>query len=573
MRSTGWKPYRLLGLTTILSAWAVSGAVPVVALEVEADFNTAGELAHKFNLNRVSGSATYSEAQGVGVGGTGGVAVSPVTIDTDTTAVYKTQSFSFASGDWLTASAFAKRVDATGWVNFLQVGFTGENTWQFRISGYDTSENRYFVSLRLSPDSDSADVINFQMQQRYGTASQVQTYYYPGITRTLTEGNWYKLTGEFKNTNAGTQVTVRGAFDDWGPSGTALVSRLWTYPEWTFPMPNPIASDDTVWAGFRAVNQSGAIAVDNFSASGPASPPPPPVTHVLCVGVRDNANNIFGDVAAQRVRDAFAKFPSVKTAWCLPLYQNNTLIDNREAFATMLNRMKDRVQPGDSFVLYFASHGTFEWLGDELPVEAQFSTKFPNLRIPPTSGDEWLYLSSVDKSQNISDDDLRSMFLGLSWEQMNKLFIIDCCYSGGFMGNTTNGDTGDLTTLSKAAVLAAAPEWDFAYAGWDDDADGYVNNLGKAVTCALDALQGLDSVTWFDLLSRTRLEGRRFEGSNSRILDFEDNWGTDLSAVFSPVDWSSSDFEFIFGIPEPATLSLLALGGLALLHRRRGASS
>jgi len=161
------------------------------------------------------------------------------------------------------------------------------------------------------------------------------------------------------------------------------------------------------------------------------------------------------------------------------------------------------------------------------------------------------------------------MFLGSLWEQTNKLFIIDCCYSGGFMGSTTNGDTGDLTTLLKAAVLAASSEWDFAYAGWDDDANGYVHNLGRAVACVLDTLQGLDSVTWFDLLSRTKLEGRRFEGSNSRILDFEDNWGTDLPAVFSPADWSSSDFEFTLGIPEPVTLSLLVLGGLALIGRKQ----
>jgi hypothetical protein len=85
------KTVRRLALAAALG-WLCLDAVPVVALEVEADFNTAGELADKFNLNRVSGSATYSEAQGVGVGATGGVAVSPVTVDTDTTAVYKTQS-------------------------------------------------------------------------------------------------------------------------------------------------------------------------------------------------------------------------------------------------------------------------------------------------------------------------------------------------------------------------------------------------------------------------------------------------------------------------------------------------
>jgi hypothetical protein len=32
--------------------------------------------------------------------------------------------------------------------------------------------------------------------------------------------------------------------------------------------------------------------------------------------------------------------------------------------------------------------------------------------------------------------------------------------------------------------------------------------------------------------------------------------------------WDGSDFEIFMAVPEPATLSLLALGGLALLRRR-----
>lgn len=460
-------------------------------------------------------------------------------------------------------------MDATGWVNFLQVGFTAENTWLFRISGYDTTENRYFVSLRLSPDSDSADVINFQMQQRYGTASQSQTYYYPGITRTLTEGNWYKLTGEFKSANAGTQITVRGSFEDWGLSGTGPVSTLWTYPEWTFPMPNPIASDDTVWAGFRAVNQSGAAAVDNFSASGPASPPPPPRTHVLCIGMQDDLHDIRCDIEAQRVRDLLAQsFRSVKTAQFLPLTMNNTIFNNRDAVMSMIDAMRSSVRGGDTFVFFIATHGRFDLLGDEAPVNVKDLKTLGGLI--PSTGDERFVLSGIDGNQTISDDEFRGMFSDPLWDQVHKLFLIDSCYSGGFMGSTAYGDTGDLTTLPRTALIAASPEWEPASTQWDDSIGAYVGIFGTAVLKALDQLKDRETVDFYDLVSLIDQEGKVFDGSNGRILDyFEDTWDLELPALFTLASSASTDFELTLGVPEPGTFALLAVSALCLLWRNR----
>jgi hypothetical protein len=50
----------------------------------------------------------------------------------------------------------------------------------------------------------------------------------------------------------------------------------------------------------------------------------------------------------------------------------------------------------------------------------------------------------------------------------------------------------------------------------------------------------------------------------------QDGWGTTVRYVAVPLDtvWMQNDY--VTFVPEPATLSLLALGGLALLRRRRG---
>src|SRR5262249_45067200 len=65
-----------------------------------------------------------------------------------------------------------------------------------------------------------------------------------------------------------TAVLIRGALEDWGTTGTAFSSTVFSLD----PLSVPVAAGDnalvdgTLWAGWRAFGEGGAAAIDNFSA-------------------------------------------------------------------------------------------------------------------------------------------------------------------------------------------------------------------------------------------------------------------------------------------------------------------
>lgn len=302
-------------------------------------------------------------------------------------------------------------------------------------------------------------------------------------------------------------------------------------------------------------------------------PVSPPKTHVLCVGVRDvDRITLGGDTIAGRVEAAFLGVKTVKSAQILPLSTERGGSDNYNFLVAAINEAKQMVRPGDTFILYMASHGYYsptDLTGDEAPVNAQFdSTDLSRRRA--TSGDEYFYLSKT--GTDISDDGLLSLFSGQDWASVNKLFIVDACFSGGFWGSTATGDSGDLTSLSRSALIAAAQEADFGWAHWDSSAGLYVHNLGSALVGALDALKNRDSISFQDLVEEVGSQASVYQGINGAIAgltDLKDAWGIEAPAVVDFSSTSTGDFTMTLGIPEPATLSLLALGGLAVLMRRR----
>ena len=311
------------------------------------------------------------------------------------------------------------------------------------------------------------------------------------------------------------------------------------------------------------------------------TPAPPPVTHVLCVGMKDDATGLRGDIEAQRVRAALARFGSVSTKVYLPMSMSNTAVENRAALISMIETMKGSVRGGDTLVFFIAAHGYFEgayvgnFSGDEAPVMPTLVLKVGDHVIRwvspiPSTGDERLVLSNGAGHPGITDDEMRDLFVDPVWNQVNKLFLIDSCYSGGFIGNTASGDSGDLTNLPRSAVVAACPEWDVASSHWDETIGAYVGNFGTAVEKALDALKDREAVDFFDLVTQIGEEGKVFEGSNGRILDdLEDSWGMELAATFELSSSASADFDLTLGTPEPSTLVLLTIGGLYLGWRSR----
>ncbi len=274
-----------------------------------------------------------------------------------------------------------------------------------------------------------------------------------------------------------------------------------------------------------------------------------PQTHILAIGVRDEFTNIASDIAAQRLSKAFEYLPGVSSNELIMLNSANS--GNYSAIIDAVELAGRIVRPGDTFIFYFGSHGGYNISGDEAPVMTQYNPENLDARIK-TTGDETMYLSSVDGSQNVmTDDQFSQLFVGGTWPEVNKLFIMDTCFSGGHIGSTEYGDTGDLSRLNRTGVITAAEEGNFGWARWDWSTNAYINILATGLTNAILDLKNADELTYAMLFEKASVSGSVFDGENGRLItfdpDIQDIWKNDVIIEFNPGFNQSKGFEGAVG--------------------------
>jgi len=280
-----------------------------------------------------------------------------------------------------------------------------------------------------------------------------------------------------------------------------------------------------------------------------------PQLYVLSVGVRDEASLLAGDLAAQRVHSAFAQFAGVAANDLLLLDAAQS--GNRQSLVEAIDVINSAIMPGDTFIFYFASHGGYYLDGDETPVQAQYDANNLLAR-QETTGDEYLLLCRPDAPQNMTDDDFSLMFADETWEQVDKLFVVDTSFSGGFFGAQTYGDSGDLAGLSKAALIAAAAEGNFGPSMYDSASEYYINVLGIAMADALEVLKDESKISFEQLFQQINVNGSVFNGTDGRVLGLADNWTVDTTVVFEPVLSQTEDFS---GAIETVDIEAIPFGG------------
>ena len=282
--------------------------------------------------------------------------------------------------------------------------------------------------------------------------------------------------------------------------------------------------------------------------------PHTPCTYGVFIGSNDY--KLSGEIKVNGIADAYAikaKFDALMglTDTRMLNYAVLDILSNPWSDITgVLNEYTKVVKPGDNLIFFYSGHGS----GSETD----------------PSVDESLAPTLLAR---IVDDDLAGWFLDASrrdkWADVNKLFILDSCYSGGFW----NGEDADLSALDRMALLAASSEMGLAASNPDADCQGYFSlalaeGLEKVGRWAR-ADTGKDGLSVQDLLDWLN----SYPGYPSEITGYlKDGWSDDLVTLQWGVTGTvSPDFDMV--VPEPASLLLLALGGLVLLRCRRSVSS
>ncbi len=192
----------------------------------------------------------------------------------------------------------------------------------------------------------------------------------------------------------------------------------------------------------------------------------------------------------------------------------------------------------------------------------------------------------------VSDDALADFFRNAPpvWQQVRKIFVLDSCYAGGFLGDDLTPDTGDLETLpdDNYVLIASAEEGKFAQTvgplleGHVQDGITFELGTGIWTNVFLPLLEARVPFDQLDSLTDTAAQGLTgFQGFLVGVkADTEtgDSWPFDFNEVQSHVTVGSgisAQGSIIEAapvvVPEPAALLQLSCGAMvvALLRRRR----
>ena len=320
-------------------------------------------------------------------------------------------------------------------------------------------------------------------------------------------------------------------------------------------------------------NQSAGLFDVNYSSSG--------VTlsgfhqiHVFSFGIDDTdpttrKYTITGEAAAQQVSNAFAYFPGVVQDICMK--RSSTDPSNASDLIAGLNQLN--VNPGDTCVIYIDTHGTYGKNPDDPNDESPLVRG--NSSTTSTSETE-LFLSRADPSQDMTARQFAAIFSTSKWADVNKLFVMDTCFSAGFW-QSADLKNSYLSAIPHSAIIASAPEDSFCYTLVSDNYQG--NGVGTGGGCLGQALAStIGSLPPGDLEFSTlansikATQDQLFFGKNGYVEgDPEDNWGIALPYV-NNVDFASTpDFEtgMTVAVPEPMSLLSLQMIWYCLILRRR----
>jgi hypothetical protein len=229
------------------------------------DFTAPGQYTNSFNpWNDVGGANlgafAFVQSATAGVGGNGGVSVFQ---STDTTATYTNQSWDFSTtGAAITISVMVKANGQTSG-DKVQLGIINSAD-----NGLNNNGTVAFESFRIIPTS----AASFSLREQYRSGGVLTESLLGTINTTV--GNWYKFEVTLTNLSG-----ASGAYDaacavyDYGADGVTPGAGLSGFSTSVSHTGQTDVTVSRMWPAFRAFQDAGIDAWDNFLVYTPASPP------------------------------------------------------------------------------------------------------------------------------------------------------------------------------------------------------------------------------------------------------------------------------------------------------------
>lgn len=252
------RPLQILLCTCLIPAGALAQTVFL-------NFDTPGQYTGNFNAwndngGTDGGNPSFAENASDGAAGSGGVSVFQ---NNDTTATYKTRSWDFSTnGATITVSVLLK-ANGLSSGNKIQLGLMNVID-----NGLNNNAGVAFESFRFVPNS----ATSWSLREQYRTAEALTENTLGNVT--VTAGNWYKFVVTAANTSGATgNYSANCALFDFGADGLTPGGNVISFSTVVNNPGQDIAKATAVWPAFRAFQNAGVDAWDNFVVFTPASAP------------------------------------------------------------------------------------------------------------------------------------------------------------------------------------------------------------------------------------------------------------------------------------------------------------